>query len=132
MYQLTSCVVANRLVISAYLTQLRIAQSWSTETTADLPRPRIFVVAGPPGSGKFATLDLISRGRAKIVAGRGSLIEPYPLFGLRLEDYDSHFAEKLDLLLKIRPSTQVDPAPFAGRRGRGSRIKTIERDVGLV
>ena len=57
---------------------------------------------------EFATLDLISRGRAEIVAGRGSFIESYPLFGLRLEDYDSLFAEKLDLLLKIRASTKVD------------------------
>src|SRR6202158_5801161 len=56
---------------------------------------------------EFATLDLVSRGRAEIVAGRGSFIESYPLFGLRLEDYDSLFAEKLDLLLKIRASTQV-------------------------
>src|ERR1700726_2245830 len=56
---------------------------------------------------EFATLDLISRSRAEIVAGRGSFIESYPLFGLRLKDYDSLFAEKLDLLLKIRASTQV-------------------------
>src|SRR5277367_4251005 len=56
---------------------------------------------------EFATLDLISRGRAEIVAGRGSFIESYPLFGLRLEDYDSLFAEKLELLLKIRASTEV-------------------------
>src|SRR6266581_5486362 len=50
----------------------------------------------------FATLDLLSQGRAEIVAGRGSFIEAFPLFGLELEDYDSLFAEKLDLLLKIR------------------------------
>src|ERR1700747_3372979 len=56
---------------------------------------------------EFATLDLISQGRAEIVAGRGSFVESYPLFGLRLEDYDSLFAEKLDLLLKIRARTQV-------------------------
>src|ERR1700681_3506873 len=56
---------------------------------------------------EFATLDLISRGRAEIVAGRGSFIESYPLFGLRLEDYDSLFGEKLDLLLKIRANTEV-------------------------
>src|SRR5438477_92145 len=56
---------------------------------------------------EFATLDLISRGRAEIVAGRGSFVESYPLFGLRLEDYDSLFAEKLDLLLKIRASEHV-------------------------
>ncbi len=56
---------------------------------------------------EFATLDLISHGRAEIVAGRGSFIESYPLFGLRLEDYDSLFSEKLDLLLKIREKTHV-------------------------
>jgi probable LLM family oxidoreductase len=55
----------------------------------------------------FATLDLISNGRAEIVAGRGSFVEAYPLFGLKLEDYDSLFTEKLDLLLKIRESTNV-------------------------
>src|SRR5215210_2340130 len=47
---------------------------------------------------EFATLDLLSNGRAEIVAGRGSFIEAFPLFGLELEDYDSLFAEKLDLL----------------------------------
>src|SRR5467141_3959235 len=56
---------------------------------------------------EFATLDLISQGRAEIVAGRGSFVKSYPLFGLRLEDYDSLFAEKLELLLKIRATTQV-------------------------
>jgi len=56
---------------------------------------------------EFATLDLISHGRAEIVAGRGSFVESYPLFGLQLEDYDSLFAEKLDLLLKIRANTHV-------------------------
>jgi probable LLM family oxidoreductase len=55
----------------------------------------------------FATLDLISNGRAEIVAGRGSFVEAYPLFGLKLEDYDSLFTEKLDLLLKIRESNNV-------------------------
>ena len=56
---------------------------------------------------EFATLDLISYGRAEIVAGRGSSIEAFPLFGFRLEDYDALFAEKLDLLLKIREHTHV-------------------------
>ena len=56
---------------------------------------------------EFATLDLISHGRAEIVAGRGSFVESYPLFGLQLEDYDSLFAEKLDLLLNIRETTHV-------------------------
>ena len=56
---------------------------------------------------EFATLDLISNGRAEIVAGRGSFIESYPLFGLQLEDYDSLFAEKLQLLLTIRDTPRV-------------------------
>lgn len=56
---------------------------------------------------EFATLDLISNGRAEIVAGRGSFIESYPLFGLRLEDYDDLFAEKLELLLAIRDNERV-------------------------
>src|ERR1700686_249225 len=56
---------------------------------------------------EFATLDLISHGRAEIVAGRGSFVESYPLFGLHLEDYDSLFTDKLDLLLKIRDNTHV-------------------------
>src|SRR5205814_6417620 len=51
--------------------------------------------------------DLLSNGRAEIVAGRGSFIEAFPLFGLELEDYDSLFAEKLDLLLNIRENTHV-------------------------
>jgi probable LLM family oxidoreductase len=56
---------------------------------------------------EFATLDLISHGRAEIVAGRGSFVESFPLFGLKLEDYDSLFAEKLELLLAIRENTHV-------------------------
>lgn len=50
----------------------------------------------------FATLDLISKGRAEIVVGRGSAIEAYPLFGFNLNDYDALFKEKLELLLQIR------------------------------
>lgn len=56
---------------------------------------------------EFATLDLLSQGRAEMVVGRGSFVEAFPLFGLRLEDYDSLFAEKLDLLLKIRDNEDV-------------------------
>jgi probable LLM family oxidoreductase len=56
---------------------------------------------------EFATLDLISHGRAEIVAGRGSFVESYPLFGYRLEDYDELFVEKLDLLLAIRANPKV-------------------------
>src|SRR5437588_1484760 len=55
----------------------------------------------------FATLDLISQGRAEMVVGRGSFTDSFPLFGYRLEDYDSLFAEKLDLLLKIRDNEHV-------------------------
>lgn len=56
---------------------------------------------------EFATLDLLSQGRAEMVVGRGSFIESFPLFGLKLEDYDSLFAEKLDLLLNIRENELV-------------------------
>ena len=56
---------------------------------------------------EFATLDLLSGGRAEILAGRGSFVDAFPLFGLRLEDYDSLFAEKLDLLLTIRDNEHV-------------------------
>jgi probable LLM family oxidoreductase len=55
----------------------------------------------------FATLDLVSGGRAEIMAGRGSFIESFPLFGYDLEHYDSLFAEKLDLLLRLRESERV-------------------------
>ena len=55
----------------------------------------------------FATLDLISNGRAEIMAGRGSFIESFPLFGYDLDDYDELFAEKLDLLLRIRSAERV-------------------------
>ena len=55
----------------------------------------------------FATLDLISNGRAEVIAGRGSFTESFPLFGYDLEDYDELFAEKLDLLLALRDSEKV-------------------------
>src|SRR5215217_4684448 len=55
----------------------------------------------------FATLDLISDGRAEIMAGRGSFIESFPLFGYDLGDYDQLFSEKLELLLKVRASERV-------------------------
>ena len=56
---------------------------------------------------EFATLDLLSQGRAEMVVGRGSSIEAFPLFGFRLEDYDSLYEEKLELLLKIRDNEHV-------------------------
>ena len=55
----------------------------------------------------FATVDLLSGGRAEIMAGRGSFIESFPLFGYDLDDYDDLFASKLDLLLRIRESERV-------------------------
>lgn len=57
---------------------------------------------------QFATLDLISKGRAEMVAGRGSFTEAFPLFGFSLGDYDEIFAEKLDLLLEIRDNKTVN------------------------
>src|SRR3954462_10392853 len=61
---------------------------------------------------QFATVDLLSGGRAEIMAGRGSFIESFPLFGYDLDDYDELFAEKLDLLLELRESERV---PWSGR-----------------
>jgi probable LLM family oxidoreductase len=55
----------------------------------------------------FATIDLLSRGRAEMIVGRGSSIEAFPLFGFRLEDYDALFAEKLELLLNVRAHEHV-------------------------
>ena len=55
----------------------------------------------------FATLDLLSNGRAEIMAGRGSFIESFPLFGYSLDDYDDLFEENLDLLLKLRESEKI-------------------------
>lgn len=70
---------------------------------------------------QYATLDLLSDGRAELMAGRGSFSESFPLFGYRLDDYDALFAEKLDLLLKLREGEQIS---WAGRHraaieGRG-------------
>jgi len=68
----------------------------------------------------FSTLDLLSGGRAEIMAGRGSFIESFPLFGYDLDDYDELFAEKLDLLLELRAHERVTWSgshrpPIAGR-----------------
>lgn len=68
----------------------------------------------------FATLDLLSHGRAEIWAGRGSFIESFPLFGQDLEDYDTLFSDKLDLLLNVRKNEHVTwngkhRAPIDGR-----------------
>jgi probable LLM family oxidoreductase len=68
----------------------------------------------------FAMLDLLSGGRAEIMAGRGSFIESFPLFGYELDDYDELFAEKLELLLALRERTEISwqgrhRAPLDGR-----------------
>src|SRR5438309_6898111 len=55
----------------------------------------------------FATLDLLSGGRAEIMAGRGSFVESFPLFGYDLDDYDELFSEHLELLLAIRADEHV-------------------------
>ncbi len=69
---------------------------------------------------QFATLDLLSGGRAEIMAGRGSFVESFPLFGYELEDYDELFGEKLELLLRLREDERVtwsgrQRAPLAGQ-----------------
>ncbi len=92
---------------------------------------------------QFAELDLLSGGRAEIMAGRGSFTESFPLFGYDLDDYDELFAEKLELLLALRDSTHVTwsgrhrpaldhagvwPAPAAGAAagvGGGRRISAV-------
>src|SRR6195952_4753108 len=56
---------------------------------------------------QFATVDLLSGGRAEIMAGRGSFIESFPLFGYNLDDYDELFSEKLEMLLRINESKKV-------------------------
>ena len=57
---------------------------------------------------RFATLDLLSKGRAEIMVGRGSFIESFPLFGYSLQDYNELFIEKLDLLLKLREAERIN------------------------
>jgi len=94
---LDSAPVVILAAAAARTKQIRLASA-VTVLSADDP-VRVFQ--------NFATLDLISQGRAEIVAGRGSFVESYPLFGLRLEDYDSLFIEKLQLLLKIRENINV-------------------------
>ncbi len=80
---------------------------------------------------EFATLDLISGGRAEMVVGRGSFIESFPLFGLKLEDYDDLFVEKLDLLLHLRENTHVE---WSGRHraaltGQGVYPRPLQEQI---
>ena len=78
---------------------------------------------------QFATLDLISGGRAEIMAGRGSFIESFPLFGFNLNDYDALFAEKLDLLLQIRdqPNVTWQGLHRAPLKGQGVYPRALRR-----
>ncbi len=80
---------------------------------------------------EFATLDLISEGRAEIVVGRGSFTEAFPLFGLKLAEYDSLFSENLELLLKIRKTEEVT---WAGRHrapltGQGVYPRPVQKQL---
>jgi alkanesulfonate monooxygenase SsuD/methylene tetrahydromethanopterin reductase-like flavin-dependent oxidoreductase (luciferase family) len=79
---------------AARTTQIRLRSAVTVLSAAD--PVRVFQ--------EFATLDLISGGRAELIVGRGSFIEAFPLFGLDLDDYDTLFQEKLELLLAIRAS----------------------------
>src|SRR6202051_3653616 len=91
---------APAVILAAAATRTKTIRQTSAVTVLSAAAPvRVFQ--------EFSTLDLISRGRAEIVAGRGSSIEAFPLFGFDLEDYDSLFSEKLNLLLKIRENTHV-------------------------
>jgi probable LLM family oxidoreductase len=82
---------------AARTTQIRLTSAVAVLSAAD--PVRVFQ--------EFATLDLISMGRAEIVVGRGSSTEAFPLFGWSMSDYDALFAEKLDLLLRLREQTHI-------------------------
>jgi probable LLM family oxidoreductase len=74
----------------------------------------------------FSTLDLLSDGRAEIMAGRGSFIESFPLFGYDLDDYDELFAEKLDLLLALRDGAAAGrPVTWPGGRHRAGLADAV-------
>lgn len=83
--------------IAAVTKRIRLSSSVTVLSSAD--PVRVFQ--------NFATLDLISKGRAEIMVGRGSFIESFPLFGYDLDDYNELFAEKLQLLLQINSSEAV-------------------------
>ncbi|MEN0054290.1 MAG: LLM class flavin-dependent oxidoreductase [Mucilaginibacter sp.] len=92
---------AHAMILAAAATQTKRIRLTSAVTVLSAADPvRVFQ--------NFATLDLISKGRAEIVVGRGSFIESFPLFGFKVEDYDALFAEKLDLLLQIRDNEVIN------------------------
>jgi probable LLM family oxidoreductase len=80
---------------------------------------------------QFSTLDLLSNGRAEIMAGRGSFIESFPLFGYALEDYDELFSEKLDLLLALRDEVSVtwEGRKRAAIHGRGVYPRPLQEKL---
>ena len=84
--------------IAALTSRIRLSSAVTVLSSAD--PVRVFQ--------DFAELDLISGGRAEIMVGRGSFTESFPLFGYSLDDYDELFAEKLELLLKIRADAHVN------------------------
>jgi probable LLM family oxidoreductase len=91
---------APTLILAAAATRTKQIRLTSAVTVLSAADPvRVFQ--------EFATLDLISRGRAEMVVGRGSSVEAFPLFGFDLRDYDALFAEKLELLLQLRRETHV-------------------------
>jgi probable LLM family oxidoreductase len=91
---------APAVVLAAVAARTKTIRLTSTVTVLSSDDPvRVFE--------SFATLDLLSGGRAEVMAGRGSFIESFPLFGYDLDDYDDLFAEKLDLLLALRESERV-------------------------
>jgi len=94
---IASCPAVVLAAIAARTKRLRLASA-VTVLSSDDP-VRVFQ--------QFATLDLISQGRAEIIVGRGSFIESYPLFGFDLRHYDALFAEKLELLLTLREQVYV-------------------------
>lgn len=80
---------------------------------------------------EFATLDLISKGRAELVVGRGSFGEAFPLFGLQAEDYDDLFTEKLDLLLTLRKNVNVhwDGRHRPALTGQGVYPRPLQKEI---
>ena len=91
---------ANSVILSAAASRTKNIRLTSAVTVLSAADPvRAFQ--------NFATLDLVSSGRAEMVVGRGSFTESYPLFGLNLNEYDEIFSEKLDLLLAIRDNENV-------------------------
>jgi len=91
---------ANTLILAAAAARTSRIRLTSAVTVLSAADPvRVFQ--------QFATLDLISGGRAEMIVGRGSSIEAFPLFGYRLEDYEELFTEKLDLLLRVRENERV-------------------------